>query len=64
MRRIKQLFLINLIVNLLREFNQKNYTPLHMASTYNSKEIGERLISKGADINTKDIIYKIITPMI
>ena len=31
--------------------------PLHIAAENNSKEIGEILISKGADINAKDIIY-------
>ena len=40
--------------------NHKNLTPLHNAAIYNSKEIGELLISKGADINEKDIIYQII----
>ena len=30
---------------------------LHIAAINNSKEIGEVLISKGADINAKDIIY-------
>ena len=35
----------------------KNATPLHFAAIHNSKEIGELLISKGADINAKDIIY-------
>ena len=35
----------------------KNKTPLHIAAENNSKEIGEILISKGADINAKDIIY-------
>ena len=35
----------------------KNETPLHYAAKKNSKEIGELLISKGADINAKDIIY-------
>ena len=35
-------------------------TPLHDAASYNSKEIGEILTSKGADINAKDIIYQII----
>ena len=35
----------------------KNYTPLHKAAENNSKEIGELLISKGAYINAKDIIY-------
>ena len=37
--------------------NKKNRTPLHSAAEKNSKEIGEILISKGADINSKDIIY-------
>ena len=37
-----------------------NWTPLHYAAYNNSKEIGEVLISKGADINAKDIIYQII----
>ena len=35
----------------------KNWTPLHIAAENNSKEIGELLISKGADINAEDIIY-------
>jgi len=37
-----------------------NYTPLHYAAWNNSKEIGELLISKGADINAKTIIDQII----
>ena len=32
--------------------------PLHYAAWQNSKDIGEILISKGADINVKDIIYQ------
>ena len=36
---------------------KKNQTPLHIAAFFNSKEIGELLISKEADINAKDIIY-------
>ena len=40
------------------ELNKKNQTPLHYAAKINSKEIGEVLISKGADINAKDIIYQ------
>ena len=36
-----------------------NYTPLHIAAEKNSNVIGELLISKGADINAKDIIYQI-----
>ena len=35
----------------------KNETPLHYAAFNDSKEIGELLISKGADINAKNIIY-------
>ena len=35
-------------------------TPLHSAAEKNSKDIGELLISKGADINAKNIIYQII----
>ena len=34
-----------------------NSSPLHFAVEKNSKEIGEILISKGADINAIDIIY-------
>ena len=36
---------------------KKNKGPLHYAAKQNSKEIGEVLISKGADINAIDIIY-------
>ena len=35
----------------------KNKTPLHYAAFNNSKELGEVLILKGADINVFDIIY-------
>ena len=35
----------------------KNLTPLHYAAENDSKEMLELLISKGADINAKDIIY-------
>ena len=38
--------------------------PLHIAALKNSKEIGELLISKGADINAKDIIDQIIIILI
>ena len=34
--------------------------PLHYATKFNSKEIGEILIRKGTDINVKDIIYQMI----
>ena len=39
------------------ELNKKNETPLHYAARENSKEMLELLISKGADINAKTIIY-------
>ena len=35
----------------------KNYTLLHIAACNNSKDMIEILISKGADINAKNIIY-------
>ena len=35
------------------ELNKKNQTPLHYAVANHPKEIGELLISKGADINAK-----------
>ena len=38
--------------------NQNNWTPLHWAVRDDSKKIGELLISKGANINAKDIIYQ------
>ena len=34
--------------------------PLHSAALNNSKEMLELLISKGVDINAKDIIYRTI----
>ena len=50
-----------------RNLNKNNRTPLHYAlerkgfgfgNEINSEKIGEILISKGADINAKDIIYQ------
>ena len=55
--KIMILFLINGISNKERRKNKKNETPLHRAAAGNSKEIGEILISKGADVNAKTIIY-------
>ena len=43
-----------------RNLNKNNETPLHIAAKYDSIKIGELLISKGADINAKDIIYQIM----
>ena len=42
-----------------RNLNKNNKTPLHYAAEKDSIKIGELLISKGADINAKDIIYQI-----
>ena len=39
-----------------RNLSKNNETPLHYAAKYDSNKIGELLISKGADINAKDII--------
>ena len=41
-----------------RNLNKNNKTPLHYAAYNDSNKIGEILISKGADINAKDIIYQ------
>ena len=37
--------------------SDSEFTKLHFAAKNNSKEIGEVLISKGADMNAIDIIY-------
>ncbi len=41
-----------------RKLNKNNWTPLHFAAYKDLNKIGEILISKGADINAKDIIYQ------
>ena len=52
------LFLIKIILKKSRKLNKKNKTPLHIATFKRDwREMGELLISKGADINAKDIIY-------
>ena len=43
-----------------RNWNKKNLTPLYYALGNKLNKIGELLISKGADINAKDIIYQIM----
>ena len=53
----KILFLIKTIEYKERIFNKKNKTMLHYAAMGNSTEIGEFLISKGADISAKDSLY-------
>ena len=53
-------YLLIIIVEIKeRNLNKNNNTPLHFATIYDSIKIGELLISKGADINAKDIIYQI-----
>ena len=41
-----------------RNLDLNNKTALHYAAEKDSDKIGEILISKGADINAKDIIYQ------
>ena len=56
-QKITLLLLISIIKRKLKKKKKINKTPLHYAAENNSKEIGEILISNGADINAKDIIY-------
>ena len=53
-------FFLNYQKNTSYKKDPTRFSPLHYAAKNNSKEIGEILISKGADINAKDIIYQII----
>ena len=46
-----------IIQNEGRNYNKNYRTPLHYVLTYHFDKMGELLISKGADINAKDIIY-------
>ena len=41
-----------------RNLNKNNTAPLHIAAMNDCIKIGELLISKGADINAKNIIYQ------
>ena len=41
-----------------RYLNMNNCTPLHRAAINNSIKIVDLLISKGADINAKDILHQ------
>ena len=41
-----------------RNLNKNNRTLLHYAAESKSDKMGELLISKGADINVKDIIHQ------
>ena len=59
--QIKQkLFLIILKQIKEKNFSEDNKTPLHIAIEKKCNEIGELFISKGADVNAKDIIYQYI----
>ena len=50
-------FIIKIIKNKRRKLYKKDQIPLHFALEKNFRETGALLISKGADINAKDIIY-------
>ena len=41
-----------------RNINKNNGTPLHIASENDLNKMSELLISKGADINTKNISHQ------
>ena len=49
------LLFMTIMIRKQRKLNKKNISPLHYAAINNSKEIGERLIKKGAYINSKTI---------
>ena len=53
----RSLLLIKKIFKKQRKLKKKNNALLHYAAKYDSKDVGELLISKGANINVKDIIY-------
>ncbi len=58
MKNTNFLLLIMIIEIKERNFNKNNNRPLHFAAEKDCIKIGELLISKGADINAKDIIYQ------
>ena len=43
-----------------KNWNLNNRTPLHYAADNDFIQIGEFLISKGADVNAKDVLYQIM----
>ena len=66
MRKIQFILFIKILYNYfligiqIKKWNliKCNKTPLHIAIENKSDKIGELLISKGADINAKDIIHQ------
>ena len=46
-----------IIYKKLRKWKKNDRTPLHFAAENNSKDLGEILISNGADINENDCNY-------
>ena len=50
-------FFIKIFNKVLWISKKKEQTPLHYAIEKNEKEIGKLLISKGANINAKDLNY-------
>ena len=54
------LFSMKRILNRERKYHHKNEMPIHYTIDNNSRDMLELLISKGADINAKDIVYHII----
>ena len=50
-------FSINGLQKKVWQLNKKNWVPLHRAVQYQSKEMVELLLSKGANIDAREIIY-------
>ena len=59
-RKIKIQFLTKIISIKLRYLNNNFNTPLHYTANCKSKEIGELLLSEGADFNAINIFYSIL----
>ena len=51
--------ILELFLRFVRLAAKNDKTALHIAAEKDSIKMGELLISKGADINAKDIIYQI-----
>ena len=53
--KMRVLLWIKVIYYIERKFIKNNWAPLHYAAYENSKDIGDILIAKGAEVDVKDI---------